>query len=921
MQASPPSSAFALAKIQPPRPRAGLVERPELERTLAAALQHSRLTLLLAPAGFGKTAALTRQIRLLPEGCALAWVSADEDDQLERFLACLTAALEPHDLPWRVAPEALATLAQAERGLRDVAGELVNALASGEAEHGLIVIDDAHRIADRRVFDLLQLVIERLPGRWSVAIASRVEPPLALARWRGAGELTEFRQYDLRFSEADVAALLADAPSGLRATSASELLARTDGWAAGLRLSLSVRSAAVASATGAARSASLTQRHLFDYLAAEVLADMPADLRGFLLRCSVLPELTATRCAEVSGRADAPRLMEQIERRGLFVSVLDADELTLRLHDLFRDFLDDRLQRDHPDELPELLRRAAAGEPDVVRSIGFLARAGAWDEAAQLIVAHGTRLVSLGRNALAQVLSMLPAEQLDRRPDLHMLHGIAGFVEFDFDRTTASLDRATAGFIRDRRQRDAWHARAYTGLVMQSVGRSGEAAGELAALRALPLDDTLRGFVAYGQLWVEYSSTRTEAVAPLFTEMVESLERTPDLGAWTLCFFHSLLTGLPGMAPLIERFGRGALAVNGDMPTHLRAGVFYARAAAALERGNIDQAFEQLARADEDCRWLGSPRSVLTESRMANTVLHALRGDAVTSHAAADACEFDLKHESSPSNRLTHAYEVLFNHVRACWLLNDMVRLREIDAQLQASANPIEWPVPAALNRAFSSAMIALIEGRLERARELLAGVAGPIERSCYFPSTQALVMLADVQRRLGQLDAAAATLRPWLADAQRGERVGGALLAGLDVLEGLATQPWGERLVAGERSTLGRIAATLRAARGAGATAVATRPPAAVDAIIVDRSARPANEDGIAQLTEREREVLDRMACGDSNKLIARAFELSPHTVKRHVANILGKLGVETRGQAAARWRKDDEERDDRRDEKRRAP
>jgi LuxR family maltose regulon positive regulatory protein len=190
MQTVPATPSFALAKIQPPRPRAGLIERPELERTLAAALQHSRLTLLVAPAGFGKTAALTRQIRLLPEGCALAWVSADEDDQLERFLACLTAALEPHDLPWRVAPEALATLTQAERGLRNVAGELVNALAAGEAAHGLIVIDDAHRIADPRVFELLQLVIERLPGRWSVAIASRVEPPLALASWPSSASTT-----------------------------------------------------------------------------------------------------------------------------------------------------------------------------------------------------------------------------------------------------------------------------------------------------------------------------------------------------------------------------------------------------------------------------------------------------------------------------------------------------------------------------------------------------------------------------------------------------------------------------------------------------------------------------------------------------------------------------------------------------------
>jgi LuxR family transcriptional regulator, maltose regulon positive regulatory protein len=433
MQDTPALPAFALAKIQPPRPRAGLVARPTLERALGAALLNNRLTLLQAPAGYGKTAALTRQIRQLPAGCALAWVSADEDDQLQRFLACLTAALEPHDLPWRVAPDALATLALAERGLRDVAGELVNALASAEVERGLIVIDDAHRIGDTQVFELLQLVLERLPAHWAVVIASRVEPPLPLARWRGAGELAEFRQYDLRFDETEVAALLADTPGASPAASARELLDRTDGWAAGLRLSLSLRSHSTA-ASGAGHSASLTQRHLFDYLAAEVLADMPAALRLFLMHCSVLPELTATRCAQVSGRSDAAQLLEQVERRGLFVSVLDADELTLRLHDLFRDFLEDRLQREQPEELAGLLRRAAAGESDVARALGFLARAGAWDEAAQTIVQHGPRLLTLGGNGLAQMLAMLPPAQFERWPDLHMLQGIASFVDFDFDR-------------------------------------------------------------------------------------------------------------------------------------------------------------------------------------------------------------------------------------------------------------------------------------------------------------------------------------------------------------------------------------------------------------------------------------------------------------------------------------------------------
>jgi LuxR family transcriptional regulator, maltose regulon positive regulatory protein len=138
-------TAFALAKIQPPHPRSALIERPALELALGQALQQQKLTLLLAPAGSGKTAALTRQIRQLPAGCALAWVSADADDPLQRFLACLTAALEPYDLPWRVAPDALATLAQAEQGMGRVVSEVVNALAAAEVPRGLIVIDDAHR--------------------------------------------------------------------------------------------------------------------------------------------------------------------------------------------------------------------------------------------------------------------------------------------------------------------------------------------------------------------------------------------------------------------------------------------------------------------------------------------------------------------------------------------------------------------------------------------------------------------------------------------------------------------------------------------------------------------------------------------------------------------------------------------------------
>jgi LuxR family maltose regulon positive regulatory protein len=190
----PEPATFARTKIQLPRPRADLIARDALEAALGAALAQARLTLLLAPAGWGKTSALARQIARLPAGSALAWVAADEDDDVPRFLAALGAALEPLELPWRVAPSALGTLSETERGLRMVADELVNALAEAEVARGLIALDDVHRLTDPRLFELLAALLERLPPRWGLVLASRTEPPLPIARWRARGELAEFRQ-------------------------------------------------------------------------------------------------------------------------------------------------------------------------------------------------------------------------------------------------------------------------------------------------------------------------------------------------------------------------------------------------------------------------------------------------------------------------------------------------------------------------------------------------------------------------------------------------------------------------------------------------------------------------------------------------------------------------------------------------------
>lgn len=873
-----PASSFALAKIQPPRPRAGLVARPALEDNLGRALAEQRLTLLVAPAGYGKTSALTRQIQQLPAGWSLAWVSVDEDDQLPRFLACLAAALEPYDLPWRVAPDALALLAQADHGLRDVATELVNALAGAETERGLLVLDDAHRLSDPRIFSLLQTLIERLPAPWGVVLASRVEPPLSLARLRAQGELAEFRQFDLRFNEAEVGALLSLSATAAGA-SPRELLERTDGWAAGLRLSLAAR-------PGLPRASVPTQRHLFDYLAAEVLDELPADLRAFLLRCSVLPELTAARCAHVAEVPQAARLLDDIERRGLFASVVEADEFTLRLHDLFRDFLEDRLQREHPDELPRLLQRAAEHEGDLSRAVGYLARAGAWDQATAVLARRAQEQLGVGASAtLEQLLALFPEDELARRPDLQLVRGLIAWPNFDWSTLLVAMQQAAAGFARMGRDRDAVLTRANVCSGLWHAGRLAESSRELSALRAMPLDDAARAFVCYSSAWDEFANARTEQVAPMFAQMLASLERLPVPMLWMQFPTHCVFVGLPGMQVLLDRFAHSALRVCGDAPTQLRAGVAHIQAWLALAAGRLDEAGEALQRAEDDAHWLGMPRIVVTEQRLARTIWLALRGERERCHAVAQELIDDLRLHSPMSHRQVHESEVLFVHLRACWILQDFEALRRVDAELQRAGNAHEWPA-APLNRRYGSALVALAEGRLDEARALLQPLASDVNRSLFYPATQARLMLAAIELQQGRLDAAAETLRPWFDDVRDRREIGGALLAGQPVLARLQAVAWGSRLAPADQALLVHLASLLQPSQ-----AVSPAPA----------SARAVGTSG---LSERETEVLARIAAGDSNKLIARAFDLSPHTVKRHVANILGKLGVDTRGQAAARWR-----------------
>ena len=880
-RSAPVRTAFARTKIQPPRLRpGGLIERPALEARLREALLASRLVLVSAAAGFGKTSALARQIALLPEGTAVAWIACDEGDMPEQLFECLVAALEPYDPPWRIAPEAL--VAQASRAdtpaaRRKVAIELLNALDACDVPHGVIMVDDLHRVERPEVHEFLDLLLERLSPRWTLAIASRVDPPIALARLRARGELAEFRQADLRFDLDETRRLAA--ASGLDTPAADSMLERTQGWPVGLRLALNGMRPGDRPATGA------IDRQMFEFLAAEVLDRLSPELREFLTRSSVLAELTASRAAAVTGNPRAAALIDEIERRGLFVSVIDESEPTLRLHDLFRAALEHRLQREHPQELAPLLRRAAANEPDPARRIGYLLRAGDLAEAAVVLRDHAPALLTGGALAgVAHLLEQFPRDEQLRSPDLRLVRGVLSWARWDFRTMAEATHDAQAGFRARGDEDGARLAEGYEAIALNALGRTADSAVRLTTLRRESLRTETRVVVLVACLWHALDLGSLHRVGPLMDELVGLIERSDDLSLWYRSHPLPRFNGLPGTAGPLQRYASGALQLCGDTALPLRALAYAQRGFQEAWTGRLDAAEEMLALGRADAHWLGEPPNVRGTLQLLGTLLPAMRGQREQALAAAR----DLVEQHPPGRGNWSLWGNMFYAARIAAAYDDLPTLREWLQRLQSLGHEVPAAHEALLRPL--QGHLAWHEGRREEAvrlGELSLQEESRIERLGY--AVELRLRLADGQLAIGRVADAARTLAPLFERVPAWAGLGGVLLA-RSVLPRLALAPWGALLDEASVHALRAWAALAEACARADGGAAAPPASTAVES--------PGG------LSARELEVLERIAAGDSNKLIARAFDLSPHTVKRHVANILDKLGLDSRGQAAAWYR-----------------
>jgi len=943
---------FARTKIQPPRPRAGsLLARPALHARLVEAMLTRALALVCAPAGYGKTSALVQALDALPAGTAVAWLSCDEDDTPLMLFSCLVAALEPFDLPWRSAPEALidaalaaeATAEARTRSLRTMVTALINALDAAEVAHGVIVVDDLHRIPRGPVHEFTDLLLERFTPRWTLVLASRSEPPIALARLRARGELAEFRADELLLTPEEARELVQRA--GLEAALAEPLYRRTEGWAAGVQLALSaLRTAGAAASAG---GGSLVDRRMFEFLATEVVNDLPPELRRFLLECSVLPELNAARCAAVTGDPLAALRLDAIERAGLFVTSLPGAEPTLRLHDLFREALEQMLAREQPERLPELLRRAALTEPQGLRRIAGLLRAQAWADAEAALVAEGDELMTEGAAPqVRELFERLPAARRAAAPALQLLGAQLAWARWDWPAMQEAAAASVAGY--EAAGDDAAglaRARSFRAIALAGGGQPEAAREVVDALLADPaLADDTAARTLLAASWLEITRGDPRRVGALWARLMTHLERLSSLARWFECMPLPPFVGLPGMRGPLLRYVQSARYRWPDRPSPPRGMCTAIEGLLHLWAGDVARAQECADAAEDDARWLARPVNLDSYATLLQAFVHAVRGRSGAAQALLARQIRAVEEAGEPRRARLYLPLYLYVALRCAATAGDAASVQQLAARLHALAQG-DGAGPLRQHLAGAPAYAAAARGDWPAAerlwRELLAREG---EADLYGQVAEARLRLADalLHQKRGPAEAAAA-LAPLfhrLAEGggqgvQGGQGAQGlqgewgvVLLAGPAVLGRLAAQDWQGALPEAQRSSLVRWAAEARrwsAAQpdvaGTAAVATAATVPTALTAPAASAfsaagppspsaAARPAPGPAAEErtgalagspLSAREMEILERLAAGDSNKLIARAFDLSPHTVKRHVANILDKLELHSRGQVAA--------------------
>ena len=899
-QFGPPRSLLRTKLYRPPL-SCDLIFRDRLIDRLNAGLS-GKVTLLCTPAGFGKSTLLTQWLQVA--GRPAAWLSLDDhDEEPAVFVHAFTAALRtlfPDACPATASLLATGNFPSVEQ----VAILLLNELADLPASV-ILVLDDYHLIRTSEVHALLALVIEHLPPSLHLALASRSDPPLPLARWRAKGVLHDLRGADLRFTLEETHALLEHIVGSARAQATAEaLLQRTEGWIALLRLAaLSLRNAADPAAF-LQRLASYADSAISSYLVEEILAQQAPAVQDFLVRTSLLKQFNAGLCAATLD-SDAPydqlqAILSWLEHANVFIIPLDERQGWYRYHPLFKQLLEQRLREySSPAALARLHRRASAwyaGQGLIEDAIEHALAAGDIPGVARLVEAQFLR--AFEREQLAQMerwLRLVPEEQIQGSPGLlvarawimqargrlmdlpSLLKRAEQLLETDCS-DTSDADDSQARFLR------AFIATSWS--LFQFFTGQAEASLESArtALEWLPRSEGLIAITALRSLVWSSQATGQETVA-LFELNKTLQEQSAHLNKiLNLLFTQAVVYLTAGKLPQVELTARHLLRLTphadyvlSQSYAHWALGIVY------YEWNQLDTAIYHFSAVTANQHhahfW------VVRDAICGLALAYQAQGFETQARETARAL-LELVQEQNNMHELMVAYT--FQAQLA--LLRDEVEAAE------------QW-LELAGEQAVWGPMLFLEDEPITRARLLLA-------RGDELSVAQGQALLTRLLQHVEALHSTRKTIQVLALQAWAYEQHGrmAEALAALERSLALA-RPGGFIRTFADLPAVARVVQELRSRRKA-QRANDKNLEAYLQRLLVAMRAGPSQvgaeagrmgHEGLEPLTGREWQILRLLDKELTNKEIARELVVTPGTVKVHTNSIYRKLSVTNRRGAIA--------------------
>ncbi|TME12857.1 MAG: NACHT domain-containing protein [Chloroflexi bacterium] len=896
-----------------------LIPRPRLIELLNTSLE-CPLTLVSAPAGFGKTTLLSTWVQSLsPERPRIAWVSLDEgDNEPVLFWMYVLTALDSQQ-PGLCTQ--LVTYLQTQQAppLRSVLQTLINRLAE-QSEQFLLFLDDYHLVTEQAVHTSLTYLVEHLPPQLHLILATRADPPLPISLLRARGHLLEVRTDQLRCNPDEVMAFLKkSARIQLSQDMVEEVATRTEGWLVGLQL-LGLSLQGHADPGDLLEEVSGSQRYIFDYLIEEVFQSQSASVQTFLLYTSILKRLSAPLCDAILQQSGSQQMLEQLERANLFVVSLDTQRRWYRYHALFTEALRHRLEQTQPAFVPILHHRASqwyAQHGRLNEAISHAITAQEWQWAADLIEQVYTLIWGNSEHAmLRRWLENLPAEVMRSRPRLCLAYAKTLFMVSSY----TTMER--------------WLQDAETALRGTSPALTNETAetGAVSLSEQHERDNLLGEIAAYRAIITGYYLGEGHSTLAFCQEALAHLSEQNLLARAEVAYAQSLA---------YHSFGDIVAAIQG------------AKEATALAQaaGDTSSTIIYMCRTAYSLLLHGKLHEVVQIAQQA-----ALLGTTPVGLPHAMTCWAYIFHADALRqwNRLDEALDLALQGVRLSEQTETIVALylgytilmriylarREMDAARFAFQKAEE-----ALTKTYSPyrrdaylivnwVQFWLASGDLERAMNWVQELAQHTSVHSPFAREREGVARARILLVQKMPTEALSLLEPLQANAEKQERWSHVIE--MKVLQALAYSMRNE-----EQEALTVLAQAVHLAESESyirifvdeGTAMATLlsrlreqkwrkgPTPYLDTLLAAFSlesmthkplptglnqprGRLMEQPLVEPLSERELEVLHLVARGDSNQEIAEVLVIALDTVKRHVTHIFEKLGVNNRVQAVARAR-----------------